>query len=500
MNPSAPTSTATGDSDRTGLRARVTNVPEPTWTADLLKQQLTLIRICTIPLMAFGALWAALLTVAAIGGSTVRSMDIIPPCLLVLIGYVSYRYGERGNLRAAAYTLVTALVSIGNVSLTLLSNAAFPAVVAYTVALSIATIVIPAPQVFAVAATVVTTALVAAMLHTFPILPQAAMPENLMAVGTFASVLFGLPYPMTIFWIFKRHLADSQQKAWDAAGAAQAARNEAEQHQIELERLAEQLRYKNNELGDFLYVVSHDMRAPLINLEGFARALQENVAELESILSNAPLDEATGVRASDLKEETEESLDFILRSVSKADFLVSTVLELSRIDTRQQQVAEIDLAHLVSEIIASLQFRLDELDANVEQESLPVIQGDPIRVHQVFANLLDNAVKYAAPERPLRVRLRCEEHPHNYLFSVSDNGVGIRAEDIPKVFRMFGRLGHVATEGDGVGLTTIKKIIERQNGRIWVESEPGSGSTFFFTWPHTLELDNFSEEQEDAAA
>jgi len=269
----------------------------------------------------------------------------------------------------------------------------------------------------------------------------------------------------------------------------------------ERERLGEQLKDKNSELGDFLYVVSHDMRAPLINLEGFSRSLQENLDGLKESLATPELPAEVRSRVDELSEEIDESLDFILRSVSKADFLVNTVLELSRLESRNERSVDIDLDELVSEIVSSLRYRLNELDAQIEIDPLPKIKGDPIRLHQVFANLLDNAVKYARTDVPARIEVRCSSEANGYVFSIRDNGVGIRPEDVSKAFRMFGRLGHSGHPGDGIGLTMIRKIIERRKGRTWVESTPGIGSTFHFTWPDVAPPTHaILEEHEHAAA
>ncbi len=468
---------------------------------ELREQQAQIIRACTIPLILFGTLWTALVAVASLRGTDLTITAALPPGLMVVIGCLAYDFGRRGNVRAATYVLAGALVANASAGLTLLSNAEIPAIIAYCVAMSVAAIIIPARELVVFAAFLVSAALAAALSNHFPIVEQSAVPANLMAAGTAVAVILGLPFPMVMFWFFSRSLESSRTEAWQAAQDAAAATRQAEDHKTELTRLAQRLQHKNAELSDFLYVFSHNMRAPLINLEGFSRGLQESLSTLLRTVDQEPLSDPARAHVAEVTPDLEESLGYILESVARTDLLVNSVLEVARIETREEQSVETDLAELIPDIVATLQGQLDDLDGTIEIEGMPVICGDPVLIHQLFANLLENAVKYSRPQVPPRIRIRHSDHPEGHHFSVSDNGVGIRTEDIPKVFRMFGRLGHSKERGDGVGLTVIKKIIERRGGHIWVESTPSQGSTFHFTWPTYRPTESTAEEQlEDAAA
>lgn len=489
------------DTDMAGRRAnRIADVE-----SELRAQQALIIRLCAIPLTFLGALWTALVAYSAIGNSDLLVAEVVAPCLLSGVGLLTLYLGHTGRVRAAAYTIAGALAVNGSISLIFLTNAQFTAVVCYCVALSIAAIVIPAREQIYFGATLITVAMIAALLNSFPITEQSTLPGNLMALATIVGVVPGLPYPMAMFWLFSRNLERSRAEAWGAAREAETAMREAEDSRRQMSSLATQLHHKNAELGDFLYVVSHDMRAPLINLEGFSRALDENLRALLHEMDTRALQGSKRARVDEIVEGIDESLDFILRSVSKADMLVNTVLELSRIESRNERPVPVDLAELVNEVRASLEFRVRELGGTIDVGPMPVIQGDPVRVHQVFSNLLDNAVKYARRDVPLHVEVRHARHADGHLFAITDNGVGIRSEDVGKVFRMFGRLGHTREAGDGIGLTLVKKIVERRRGQIWVESTPGVGSTFYFTWPDQW-LDSADgpsareEQREDAAA
>ncbi len=485
----SPQSSARADSARLEVRQ------------DLREQQALIIQACTIPLIVFGTLWTALVAAASLSGTDPTVTAAVPPGLMVIVGCLAYDFGRRGNVRAAAYVLAVALVANASAGLTLLSNAEIPAIIAYCVAMSVAAIIIPARELIVFATFLVATALAAALSHHFPIVDQSAVPANLMAAGTVVAIVLGLPFPMVMFWLFSRSLESSYTEAWRAAQEAAATMKQAEDHKTELARLARRLQHKNAELSDFLYVFSHNMRAPLINLEGFSRGLQASLATLLRTVDQEPLSDPARAQVAEVTPDLEESLGYILDSVARTDFLVSSVLEVARIETREEQSVETDLAELIPDIVATLQAQLDDLDGSVEIDGMPVICGDPVLIHQLFANLLENAIKYSRPQVPPQIRILHSDHPDGHHFAVSDNGVGIRTEDIPKVFRMFGRLGHSNERGNGVGLTVIKKIIERRGGHIWVESTLSQGSTFHFTWPTYRPTESTAEEQlEDAAA
>jgi signal transduction histidine kinase len=261
----------------------------------------------------------------------------------------------------------------------------------------------------------------------------------------------------------------------------------------ELEHRTEQLEATNRELSDFLYVASHDLRSPLINLAGFSRALKESVGALDAVMSDAggkpngdrhqDAGAHSAVRWPVLKDEIAESLDFILRSVAKMDTLVNALLELSRIETRPQVHQPIDAAKVVDEVLGTFHFQIAEKRIVVAAGSLPVVSGDPIRISQVFSNLIDNAIKYMVPHPRARIDVGCEEDRDAYRFFVRDTGPGIRPEDRDKIFRPFMRLSGTDVAGDGVGLAAVRKIVEKHGGKVWVESEVGQGSTFWFTLP-----------------
>jgi len=333
---------------------------------------------------------------------------------------------------------------------------------------------------------------VGSLLHTFPATTPVELPAALATASLFCAATLGLAVPMALFWLYNSNLTASREEAWALARKAADANHLATERACQLEERTAQLQAKNAELNDFLYVVSHDLRAPLINLEGFSRALQDSVGALDGALET----EATArpARWPALRGEIEESLDFIVRGVGKMDFLVQGLLELSRIDSRPNLAEPVDIARLVDEIVDSLRYKIDERGIAVHVDPLPVVTGDAVRINRVFGNLIDNAVKYMAPSGEASIHVGCDTPNGAPQFFVRDTGIGIRPEDQAKIFRLFSRVGGHSVPGDGMGLTAVKKILEKHGGRIWVDSAPGKGSTFWFTLPGC----DTDEEREEA--
>ncbi|MFQ5665551.1 MAG: ATP-binding protein [Candidatus Binatia bacterium] len=253
---------------------------------------------------------------------------------------------------------------------------------------------------------------------------------------------------------------------------------------------AAQLEARNAELRDLFYILSHDLRAPLINLAGFSRELEATIATLDGCALQQATDNGDRVGAvpsprsrEQLKQDVGESLSFIRRNVTKMEDLINGLLELSRIENRPVQLQHVDLARMVQDIVGAFHFQISERRIDVRVSALPVVIGDPVRLNQVFSNLIENAIQYMKPEGPARIDVQCETQAEHHLFRIRDTGIGVGVEHRDKIFRLFTRLGHHGASGEGLGLTVVKKIIEKHGGSIWVESEVGQGCTFCFTLP-----------------
>jgi PAS domain S-box-containing protein len=239
-----------------------------------------------------------------------------------------------------------------------------------------------------------------------------------------------------------------------------------ERKQVEEERtrLLAELEAKNRELESFVYTVSHDLKAPLVSLGGFSAALQKEFHDR-------------------LGEEGKHYLERIQANVAHMDALIMDLLELSRIGQVVGPINEIDVVALLREIQEELAVKLEEAGAEfVVQAPLPAVRADRGRIRQVLANLIDNAVKFRSAERPLRIQVGCQEERGFYRFHVADNGIGIAPRYHEEIFTPFRQLDPV-TEGVGMGLALVQKIVEHHGGRMWVESEEGKGATFYFTLP-----------------
>jgi len=239
---------------------------------------------------------------------------------------------------------------------------------------------------------------------------------------------------------------------------------ERKQAEEERERLLAEIAAKNQELESFVYTISHDLRAPLVSLDGFYSLLKRE-------------------SQNQLGEQGQHYLERIRANVAHMNTLVTELLELSRIGRVVGPEEEIDVGVLLREIEEGLALKLEPEGVEfIVQQPLPAVRGDRGRIRQVFANLIENAVKFRSLERGLRIEVGCEEERGFYRLHVRDNGIGILPQYQEQIFEPFRQLDR-GIEGVGMGLALVKRIVEHHGGRLWVESELGKGSTFYFTIP-----------------
>jgi len=234
----------------------------------------------------------------------------------------------------------------------------------------------------------------------------------------------------------------------------------------ELARDAKLLTQKNQELEQFSYVASHDLRQPLRMIGSYLGLIERRLGP-------------------DLGGEIKEFLDFALGGAKRMDRLILDLLEYSRTGKSSQRV-QVSLGQTVAEACINLTVAIREANAEVVvADNLPTVTGDPTDLARLFQNLIGNAVKYRAPDRRCKVEIDCRLQGQEWLTSIRDNGIGIALEDRERAFAIFQRLVPQGEfEGTGIGLAVCKKIVEHHGGRIWIESGPGEGATFFFTLPN----------------
>jgi len=259
---------------------------------------------------------------------------------------------------------------------------------------------------------------------------------------------------------------------------------ERKQAERERERLLIELAEKTRELEQIVYVASHDLRSPLVNIQGFTRELDESFAQVHAIFNSK--DVPPGLKKKlvpILDKDIPVAFQYILSSSSKMDSLLSGLLRLSRLGRAALNIKQLDMNKLMAEVIASFEFQVKESGAKIMVEELPPCYGDETQVNQVFSNLVDNALKFLNADRPGMIRISGKEEEGRVTYCVEDNGSGIADKDRERIFEIFCRLDPDASAGEGLGLTIVRKILNRHGGKVWVESEPGKGSRFFACLP-----------------
>jgi signal transduction histidine kinase len=249
------------------------------------------------------------------------------------------------------------------------------------------------------------------------------------------------------------------------------------------ERTAE-LEQANEEVKQFAYIVSHDLRAPLTNLKGFSEELCYALEVIGSAMDTAlpHLDEKQRQAVTTaLQEDVPDALGFIDSSVTRMDHFINALLKLSRLGRRELWLEPIDMGALVQATLQTLAHQIEERQVSVTVGPLPEVVADRTSMEQIMGNLLTNAVMYLDPDRPGEIEVAAERDHDETTFHVRDNGRGIAEEDMPKVFAPFRRAGKQDVPGEGMGLAYVQTLVRRHGGRIWFESEPGVGTTFTFT-------------------
>lgn len=269
------------------------------------------------------------------------------------------------------------------------------------------------------------------------------------------------------------------------------------------ERTAD-LREANNEIQRFAYIVSHDLRSPLVNIMGFTSELEElggdifrRIGGLAHVSADGPplVPGPSGEIALEgadkqLSEDFSEALGFIKTSIAKMDRLISAILNLTREGRREFQPVKIDTTELIEAIVSTLAHQAAEAQAEIQLEPLPNVVSDRLALEQIFSNLIDNAIKYLKSGVPGEIRIRGRTKLGYAIFEISDNGRGIDARDHQRIFDLFRRAGTQDKPGQGIGLAHVRALVRRLGGTMSVSSELNAGSTFTITLPIAWNVSN----------
>ncbi len=269
------------------------------------------------------------------------------------------------------------------------------------------------------------------------------------------------------------------------------------------------LREANDEIQRFAYIVSHDLRSPLVNIMGFTSELEElrgdifkRIATLARTQAAATADNATdsaepALEGPDkqLSEDFSEALGFIKSSIAKMDRLISAILNLTREGRREFEPVRIDTRELIEGIVSTVAHQALEAEAKIRIEPLPAIVSDRLALEQIFSNLIDNALKYLKTGVPGDIQVRGRTKLGFAIFEVTDNGRGIDPKDHQRIFDLFRRAGTQDRPGQGIGLAHVRALVRRLGGTMSVASELHHGSTFTITLPINWTISNRNKDK-----
>lgn len=222
-----------------------------------------------------------------------------------------------------------------------------------------------------------------------------------------------------------------------------------------------ELTRSNEELQQFAYVASHDLQEPIRMVRSYVQLFAKKYQ-------------------SSIDEKADKYISYISEGSERMHNLIGDLLVISRVNSKEKSFEELDLNKILSAVKVDLKLLIDETEAQIEYDELPTVHGDAVQLRQIFQNLISNSIKFRSESTP-HIKITFNEKDNQYVFAVKDNGIGINPKYFQQIFVIFQRL-HTRDKypGSGIGLSLCKKIIERHGGELWIESDEGAGSTFYF--------------------
>ncbi|MBN1764711.1 MAG: hypothetical protein JW860_05590 [Sedimentisphaerales bacterium] len=255
---------------------------------------------------------------------------------------------------------------------------------------------------------------------------------------------------------------------------------------------------KNKELQSIVYVASHDLRSPLVNIHGFSAILDEDCRLLYQSIANSDDAELIEKIGPLIHESIPKSLHFIRAGTIKMQSILDGLLQVSRIGTVKIHIEPLDVNEILGDILDAMNFQIQQQEIEITCDTLPACRGDREQINQVLSNLIDNAMKYRDLRRPGHIHISGWAEIDQSIYCVEDNGIGIPARCQERIFEMFHRLDpNGPVRGEGLGLSIISRILDRNHGRIWLESREGIGSKFFVALPYCRHEQARESVQED---
>ena len=259
----------------------------------------------------------------------------------------------------------------------------------------------------------------------------------------------------------RQKMLEKEQKL---TGKLQIYNEQLNQSKDELNETINKLKVSNSELERFAYVSSHDLQEPLRMVTLYSQLLEKRYKER-------------------LDSEADDFIEYIVENARHMRHLIDDLLEYSRVTSQSKEFENVDLDKILNIVLANLSVSIAENNVKIIRDSLPTVYADKYQMLQVFQNLLTNAIKFRGDKTP-EININAQNLDREWKFTIKDNGIGIESNHHEQIFEVFKRL-HTREEypGTGIGLSIVQKIITHHGGRIWVDSEPANGSTFYFTLP-----------------